>query len=97
MTLRVKVLDQPADSYEAITVSNVAIGFTAGNITGKKGVYLSVEADEVRYRYDGTDPTATEGHLLYVGDRLQLMHPTVLSKFRMIRVTTDATVRCTYF
>ena len=90
-------IDAPAAAYEAITVSNVSIGFTAATIVGRQGCYVTVETDNVRYRYDGTAPTATEGHLLYVGDRLQLINPTILTKMRFIRETTDATIRVSYF
>ena len=56
-----------AYNYESITVTDTAIGLTASilNTTIKpKRAFLTIETAQLRYRYDGTDPTDTEGHIL---------------------------------
>jgi hypothetical protein len=101
----------PADAYdyESITVSTTALGFTATKITvantaigsanprRAKEVLLTVETNTIRFRLDGTDPTAAEGHLLAVGDSLNIEGEDNIRRFRMIRATADATVKVTYY
>lgn len=89
--------------YEAITVSDTAIGFTAGTITPTDGsnpaivAVLIVEDDQVRFTYDGsTTPTDAIGQLLDPGDRIVIQGVKNISNFRMIRVTGDASVKCSY-
>jgi hypothetical protein len=84
-------------AYESITVSNTALGFTAATMSGATSALISIEDDNIRVRFDGTDPTAGEGHLLFAGQTQLVEGRTALSQFRMIRVTADATVKVTYF
>lgn len=88
--------------YEAVTVSNTAIGFTAGTITPTTGrpcsrAIFTVETDQIRFTYDGsTTPTNTVGHLVEAGDRVVIEGIKNVSNFRAIRVTSDASIKCTY-
>lgn len=97
----------PAESttgfaYEAITVAAVAIGFTAStrspsNDPAAVRAVCTLETAQIRYRYDGTDPTAAEGHLLNPGDVLVLEGAESLSRFRAIRTgASSGTLRVTY-
>ncbi len=102
-----------AFAYEAITVSNTAIGVTAATafprlVTGTGGyavsqdngaeeAVFSVETDNVRYTLDGTVPTASVGHLLLPNDILTLVGRDAIRKVKFIRVTTDASLKVTYF
>ena len=97
---------QPYD-YESITVSSTAIGFTlskykpSGNALENDNrpamrVLLTVETNTIRYRVDGTDPTAAEGHSLGSGDVLTLVGPDAISQFRAIAAVGDGTIRVTY-
>ncbi len=110
ITLQVSGHLTPYD-YESITVSTSAVGLTAGKIEpsssvaekdlGKaKLIRISVESAAVRFREDGTDPTATEGHLLNVGDYYFIANLGQSKKFRAIRnsgESVDAKFRVTYF
>lgn len=91
-------------SYEAIVVSNTAIGPTPANIIEASGaaadaVYgsFSIEDDSIRFRVDGTAPTATEGHLIDAGESFVVCGPATLQALQMIRVTSDADVKATYY
>lgn len=85
------------NAYEAITISTVSVGFTAGTVgANNTHAAVTVETDQVRYRVDGTAPTSSEGHLLESGDTLLLDSQDQLQNVRFIRVTNDATVRCSY-
>lgn len=81
------------DDYESITVSNTAIGVTAAKIPNHNYAFVTVETDQIRFRVDGTDPTASEGHLFEAGDTFELMGGRAIINFKAIRVTTDATLR----
>jgi hypothetical protein len=56
---------------QSLTVSTSAVspaGYTGSSDVGANSVVsFDVQAFNVRVRWDGTDPSATVGHLLYVG------------------------------
>lgn len=59
---------------------------------------FTVETNPVRFRIDGTDPTASVGHLLNVGDSITISGFSNLSRLRFIRQgAADATVQATYY
>lgn len=83
------------------TVSNTALtleaftAFTQAQVDRANRVILTVEAQSLRYRYDGTAPTDAIGHLLTAGSRLELVGNDNIQNLRVIRVTTDSTVMVT--
>src|SRR5687767_7915056 len=91
-----------AFAYEAITVAATAIGFTNGTLSpakapSAKAAFCTLETAEVRYRYDGTNPSSSEGHLLASGGSITLYGINNLNQFRAIRTTgSSGTLRCTY-
>ena len=88
--------------YEAISVTDSAVGFTASKLSPSgaappQHVFFTVETASCRFRIDGTAPTSTEGHPLLVGDRVNIVGLQSLHNFRAIRDTvTSATLRVTY-
>ncbi len=85
-------------AYESLTVSSTAVSFTAATIPQLADYALvTVESGAVRFRLDGTAPTATVGHELEDGDVLELnqRHELVNAKF-IRRDGTDATLRCSF-
>lgn len=95
-------------AFEAITVSTTATGPAAANVSLPElggyfrraiHIFISVDTNPVRFRWDGTDPTATVGHKFLSGDVLVLEGYDLISKLRMIRDTSaaaDAVVSITY-
>ena len=84
-------------AYEAITVSSASVGLTTATILGKESAVLTVETAVVRFRLDGAAPTSSEGHVLEVGDVLELDSSESLANVRFIRRDgTSATLRCSY-
>lgn len=93
-------------AYESITVADTAIGCTAATIkpggTGNSSreatkAVITVETAQIRYRYDGTDPTSIEGHILNNNDALVLIGYDAISKFRTIRTgVTSGVIKVTY-
>ena len=83
-------------SSETITVSSTAIPLTT--IPGvADSAEISIEADTIRFWKDGSTPTASVGHRAYVDDVIPLYTKSELRDFLAIRVTTDATLRVTYY
>lgn len=90
-----------AFAFGSQTVSSTALtleaftAFTQAQVDRANRVILTVEAQSIRYRYDGTAPTDTVGHLLTAGSRLELVGNDNIQNLQVIRVTTDSTVMVT--
>ena len=86
------------DAFESLTVSNASVGFTAGTMGGNRDhAIVTVEVATVRFRLDGTAPTATVGLMLVPGDVLELDAQPQLNNIRFIRRDgTNATLRCAF-
>ena len=91
-------------AYESLTVAATAKIMTVATYkpattesSHAKRAFITVETAQVRYRYDGTDPTSSEGHILNVNDVLILTGIGNLSKFRAIRTGgTSGVLKVTY-
>ncbi len=90
---------------ERITVSNTAVGFTAATYkptTGDfKGICANIarcvpESADIRYRVDGTDPTASVGRRIYEDGEFYIIGTQNIKKFKAIRTNTDATLDVEY-
>lgn len=91
-------------AFEQITVAAAAIGLTTANVRGygsnrfaaEKAVII-VEAAQIRWRDDGTDPTTSVGMVANPGTVLTFDNRDRLEKFRAIRTgSTSATLSITY-
>jgi len=61
-------------------------------------VFITVESQPVRYRLDGTNPTASEGHLVQPAGTIEIEGYENIAKFRAIRQgASSGTLRVTYF
>ena len=93
-----------AAAFEQITVAGTAVGFTAATIapsgatnTPATMATVTVETAPVRYRTDGTAPTASVGTLLNIGDRITVWGQGDVAAIQFIRTTgTSATIDCEY-
>jgi len=86
--------------YETITVANTAKGLTASKLTTAikpKKVFITSETAQLRYRYDGTDPTDTVGHILNPMSILVLEGYSQLNNVKFIRTgATSAILQVSY-
>lgn len=88
--------------YEALTVSTTALPFGALASNARAAVCTLEGTAQLRYRYDGTNPTSSEGHLSATPSATAPIPLTILGRnnvirFRAIRAGgSDATLRCTY-
>ena len=86
-------------AYESVAIDDTVggKGFTASNITDCKRAYITIETASIRFRYDGTAPTATEGHLLYPRDILIIEGFSNLENFRAIRSSgISGVLKCSF-
>lgn len=87
-------------TYEELTVGASAIRLTIANIVTTppvEKVILTVEDAQIRWRDDGTDPTASVGRLANPTDVLTLDNRNRIVNFRAIRTGgTSATLNVDY-
>ena len=79
----------PLAPIVAETVDGTAGGLsvTEGDGVHAEGAIITVETAPIRYWTDGTVPTAANGHLLNVGDVLELTSRGEVRNFSAIRST----------
>lgn len=91
--------------FESITVSSSAVGLTPGCYNASSSlqplreaqyVIITSETNDIRYRFDGVDPTASVGHKLVSGSSMVLLGIASIRQFKAIAVTSDGTLMVTY-
>jgi hypothetical protein len=93
--------------YEVLTVVDAVVALSSAKIKPQSGLYarlsaraalLTLEGGDVRFRLDGGQPSASDGHYFSSGDALVISGTQSLQKFVAIK-TGDAggTLRVTYF
>ena len=84
-------------AFESVTVTGTSTSLTAATYDNAVRATISLETAPVRFRLDGTAPTASVGHTLEVNDVLELHSNDEISRARFIRRDgTYATLRVTY-
>lgn len=73
-----------------------ALGPSAAIPTGADVAYVQCETNNVRWRDDGTNPTASVGMLLLVGSILVLTKGQ-WNSFKLIEVAASATINVTFY
>lgn len=71
-----------ADSVQVLTPSKYKDSVTSG---GASEAFITNDGAEIRYRYDGTAPTSTVGHVLADGGILVLKGQNQMEQFKCIR------------
>jgi hypothetical protein len=85
-----------AIGFQQVTVSTAAVGFITPLSTIPVRAWLTVHSGGIRYRYDGNNPSTTNGHLLGANGTLELIGAQAIRSFRMIcDGTVDAVVAYT--
>jgi hypothetical protein len=94
-----------AVDFESITFDDlVAVGLTSTKVRpsgahSRRSAYITFETGgvNIRYRYDGTAPTASEGHLLVDGAAMLLQGERNISRLKFILIATgSAKAKVTY-
>ena len=96
-SIQVAVKGSDAQAFESVTVAATAQALTSATVSTHTYGVLTLETASIRFRLDGVDPTAAEGHLLQVGDTLILTSNADLLSFRGFRTgATSGVLKCTY-
>jgi hypothetical protein len=85
--------------YSVTTAVTLATAPAAGAVIHRtaKHAIINVEVGQIRVRFDGTDPTASEGQLIDTGEKITLENQrSYLLALRMISVSGTATVTVVY-
>jgi len=75
--------------YEQIPAEDKAVGIPK---LQAEEVFITLWGGEIRYRYDGKDPDALTGHLLYDGMSLRLTSIGQIENFKFIRASDRPSV-----
>jgi hypothetical protein len=95
--------DLEAFAFETISVAGTAVGFTAATWrdpssgSAAKLAVVDIETAAIRWRADGTDPTATVGHPVGIGGQIKVYGGEDLTSFKMIRQGSTASASVTYY
>ena len=73
---------------EAITVTDSAVGLTELTYLDAIRAEMTLESGSIRIRTDGTDPTATVGRILEIGDIIIMNSAAQIAGFNAIRTGT---------
>jgi hypothetical protein len=83
-------------TYQSITVADTAIGISASVLNNGRGqakaCVARLETAQIRYRWDGVDPTSGEGLILEVGETLAIDDPRDARRIRFIRTGSSSGV-----
>lgn len=88
--------------FEQVTVSSASIGFTStlayptGGLAADMAV-VDVETNAIRYRADGTAPTATVGSPVASGASFTVCGAPTIKAVRFIRQSSDATISVHFY
>lgn len=87
-------------AYESKTVDATSggVALTSGTYDDATRAEMTLETAQIRFRMDGTNPSATEGHLVEVGDPIVLNSAAQIAAFKAIRTGgTSGVLKATYF
>lgn len=87
--------------FDELSVAAAVTPLTAAKlaVTGKQKavrVFCTVAGADVRYRLDGADPSATNGHIVYDQGTLEVEGIENLQNLKMIAVSGTAKVSVSY-
>jgi len=86
-----------AFNFEQLKASDRAQKLSSTKYGSAERAFITLELSEIRYRYDGGEPTATEGHLLHEGGFLVLNGIQQIESFKFIKSNeTEAILSISY-
>lgn len=84
---------------EQLTISSVAVALTAATYLHATECFIEVQANDIRWRADGTTPTSTVGFKAIDGTLIELKSYQEIANFRAISdggASGDATLQVHY-
>jgi len=94
----VQYIDRTPIDYEKLTItSGAVVQLTKALREDANAVYVTFEDANIRYRIDGGDPDANDGHVVYEAQNIYFANPQAIRQLRMIALTDDVTAIVTYY
>lgn len=94
----IQTVDRVPIYYERLTVTNTAVSsLNEVYREDSNAAFITVETNNIRYRIDGGDPDANDGHLVYASQNLWFECPASIRKFKAIGSGGNATLIVTYY
>ena len=93
----IKITGKTPFDYEKISVTTSVKRLDETKRNTYSAVLLTIETTNIRYRIDGGDPSATDGHLVYATQNLYFEDPKAVRNLRMVTPSGTATVHVTYY
>ena len=89
--------ERSPEGYGQVTVSTTAVALPSIPKSASYAI-VNISSQPVRYRDDGTNPTATVGMPAVAGDEIVLVSPAQIKAFKVIRSGgTDAELNVLYY
>lgn len=94
----VQYIDRTPRYYERIVITNAVVS-RLDDIYREEAnaVFITFEDGDIRYRIDGGDPDANDGHVVADTQNLYLVDKKAVRDLRMIAVTVNVTAIVTYY
>lgn len=84
--------------FEKLDVEGAATGLTVAKYKNAQYALVSVETADIRCRFDGENPTATEGMPFEDGDKFWIESVEDIARFKAIRSgSTSAVLQINYY
>lgn len=93
-------LERKPKGFRTLTAGSTAVELsdsTGGIPKGATRAIISVADDAIRWRDDGTAPTATVGIYVAANASIELPSKEAIEAFQAIRVSTDAELNIAYY
>jgi len=85
-------------AYEKLLVASDAVSVLNPNLAAASiGCFITVESNNIRYRIDGDEPDANNGHLVHVNQNLWFSNPSSVRNFKAIAEELTSTLIITYY
>jgi hypothetical protein len=85
-------------AYEKLSVATDAVSALNTDYTATAiGCFITIETNNIRYRIDGGNPDADDGHLVYAAQNMWFENSAAVRNFRAIASGGAATLIVTYY
>ena len=85
-------------AHETLTVADTAVDLTSATYSDATRAEMTLETAQIRFWVDGTDPTASVGIPVEIGDTIVLNSAAQIANFKAIRTgSTSGTLSIQYF
>lgn len=85
------------NEFQVITIADTAIGFSAISAGAIVKAFCTLETGQIRFRFDGENPTSTVGHVMDIGQYL-ILEKFQVGSFKAIRTGgVSGALSCSFY